>query len=99
MERRLTEPARLTAGPQGLSAEHLATTVEVPRRGEAIVYPTETLYGLGARALDHAAVEHVQRIKGRPEGKPFPVLVADVAMLERFVTDLSGSARSLIERY
>ena len=46
----------LAAGPDGLSEADLARVVAALRVGEAIAYPTETFYGLGARALDAAAV-------------------------------------------
>ncbi len=89
----------LAAGPDGLSEADLARVVAALRVGEAIAYPTETFYGLGARALDAAAVARVQAIKGRPDGKPFPVLVADLAMLARVAARIPGVAKRLIERY
>jgi len=89
----------LHAGADGLTERDLALVVEALRRGEAIVYPTETFYGLGARALDAAAVDRAQAIKGRPDGKPFPVLVADLAMLDTVAARVPGIARRLIERY
>jgi len=45
------------------------------RRGRIVAFPTETVYGLGARADDTEAVEQLRRVKGRPSGKPFAVLV------------------------
>ncbi len=51
--------------------------------GEFIVYPTDTLYGLGANALDEKAVQKVIDAKAR-ESKPISVVVADLAMLEKF---------------
>lgn len=89
----------LAASADGLSESDLARVVTALRGGEAIAYPTETFYGLGARALDAAAVAHVQSIKGRPDGKPFPVLVADLDMLGRVAARIPGIARRLIERY
>ena len=49
----------------------------VLRRGGLVAYPTETFYGLGALARDAAAVERLARAKGRPDGKPLPLLAAD----------------------
>jgi len=45
------------------------------RQGRIVAFPTETVYGLGARADDAEAVEGLRRVKGRPGGKPFAVLV------------------------
>lgn len=52
-----------------------ATAIEA---GEAVVYPTETVYGLGADATDSAAVERVYALKDRPRDKPLSVAVPDV---------------------
>ncbi|MBX4211532.1 MAG: threonylcarbamoyl-AMP synthase [Candidatus Yanofskybacteria bacterium] len=52
--------------------------VEVLRAGGVIVYPTDTLYGLGANALDSAAVEKVSKIKKRDRSKPLPVIVRNL---------------------
>ena len=59
------------------AAEDLAAAVQALKRGDVIVFPTETLYGLGADALDGAAVEKVFRLKGRDPNHPIPVLVAE----------------------
>lgn len=67
--------------------------------GEVIVFPTETLYGLGADALNFAAVERVFQLKGRDPNSPLPVLIADRAMLEFVVTEVNPLAEILIQRF
>jgi L-threonylcarbamoyladenylate synthase len=52
------------------------------RRGGLVAYPTETFYGLGALARDPAAVARLARAKGRPDGKPLPLLAADRAQVD-----------------
>jgi L-threonylcarbamoyladenylate synthase len=64
------------------------------RRGGVVAYPTETFYGLGALAADAAAVERLVRVKGRPDGKPLPLLGADLSQVEQ-VAQLSPLARRL----
>lgn len=54
------------------------------KQGKVIVYPTDTLYGLGVNALDKAAVDKLFRVKKRPHTKPMPVIVKDIAMARRF---------------
>ena len=63
-----------------------------------IVYPTETVYGLGADALSEDAVMRVYEAKNRPVGKPISVAVSDMEMLDAVavVDDLS---RAFIERF
>jgi L-threonylcarbamoyladenylate synthase len=71
----------------------------VLRRGGLVAFPTESFYGLGADALDAAAVARVFQVKGRPETKPVLVLVESVAMAEDLVADLSDDARALMARH
>jgi L-threonylcarbamoyladenylate synthase len=80
-------------------AENLSAAVAALLRGEAIVFPTETLYGLGADALDARAVERVFQLKGRDPNNPFPVLVSDRSMLRMLVAEIPPLADKLIERF
>ena len=66
--------------------------------GGTIVYPTETLYGLGANALSEISVRRVFIVKGRPHGKPIPVLVKDVEMFHQ-VANVTEQASKLIDRF
>ncbi len=73
-----------------ISAEHpesAAKAARVLNEGGVIVYPTETLYGLGALASIGEAVERIFNIKGRPYGKPIPLLVKDKDMLLQIAED------------
>jgi len=53
--------------------------VEMLAAGSLLIYPTDTLYALGGRVLDAAAGVAVRRAKGREEGKPLPLVAADLA--------------------
>ena len=63
-----------------------------------ILYPTETIYGLGVNALDQVAVESLFALKGRDAAKSASWLVRDVADIERFA-ELSYVARLFVEQY
>jgi tRNA threonylcarbamoyl adenosine modification protein (Sua5/YciO/YrdC/YwlC family) len=76
-----------------------AAAVAALKRGEVIVFPTETLYGLGADALNSDAVERIYRLKGRNPNMPIPVIVADQAMLGQLVDEISPIARQLMKRF
>jgi L-threonylcarbamoyladenylate synthase len=67
----------------GDSLERAARAVD---RGDLVVYPTETVYGLGADALDPAAVERVYAAKGRPREKPLSLAVPDVESVSPYVS-------------
>jgi L-threonylcarbamoyladenylate synthase len=62
-------------------------------RGELVAFPTETVYGLGARADDDAAVAKVYALKGRPSDHPLIVHVADTASVDAFAVDVPDAAR------
>jgi L-threonylcarbamoyladenylate synthase len=67
--------------------------------GGVIAMPTDTLYALGACAMNEAAVRRVCAIKGRDAGKPIPVLIGDRFQLEGLVTDVSPTAAILIDHF
>jgi L-threonylcarbamoyladenylate synthase len=52
------------------------------RAGDVVAFPTETVYGLGANALDAAAVKKIFELKGRPQTSPLIVHVASIAMAQ-----------------
>ena len=65
--------------------------------GELVAFPTETVYGLGARADDDAAVAKVFAAKGRPAEHPLIVHVADVADAAAFAANMPAVAQRLID--
>jgi len=77
----------------------IGAAVEALRRGEVVVFPTETLYGLGADALNGEAVEKIFALKGRDPLNPIPVLVADRRMLAALVAAIPPLAEKLMERF
>lgn len=66
--------------------------------GKVIVYPTDTVYGLGCLATDDEAVTRVYRIKKREFDKPLLVLASDMEMVERFFWVTPGQ-RGVLNRY
>lgn len=58
----------------------IQTAAGVIQRGGGIVYPTDTVYGLGVSALKECDIERLFKIKKRPETKPIPVMIRDVEM-------------------
>jgi L-threonylcarbamoyladenylate synthase len=54
------------------------------RAGKAIVYPTDTVYGLGCSALDKKAINKIYRIKNREKRKPLLILISGYPMLKKF---------------
>ncbi|MCE5323909.1 threonylcarbamoyl-AMP synthase [bacterium] len=69
------------------------------RRGELVIFPTETVYGLAADALNEDAVRKVFQAKGRSESHPLPVQVAGVEQLSMVASDVSQKAICLAKKY
>ena len=79
--------------------ESVAAAVACVRAGGVVVFPTESVYGLGADACSPAAVEKLIAVRGRDPGKPILVLVRDVAMAETLAASFPPLARALARRF
>lgn len=69
------------------------------REGELVAFPTETVYGLGANALDAAAVEKIYAAKGRPSTSPLIVHVSSIEMARTLVREWPERAENLARRF
>jgi len=67
--------------------------------GALLIYPTDTLYALGGRALDPRAARAVREAKGREDGKPLPVIVADLDQARSVCAAWPASAAILAARF
>ena len=63
----------------------LTEAVEVLKNGGVIIYPTDTVYGMGADATSANAVKKIYRIKGRKSRKPLSICVSDLKMAKEYV--------------
>jgi L-threonylcarbamoyladenylate synthase len=69
------------------------------RSGELVAFPTETVYGLGANALDVTAVEKIYAAKGRPQSSPLIVHVDSIEMARTLVREWPEKAEMLAKRF
>ena len=69
------------------------------REGRLVAFPTETVYGLGAHAMDAAAVRRIYEAKGRPSTSPLIVHVADVAAARELAAEWPAAAQKLAEAF
>lgn len=79
--------------------EAVAAATLAVRRGELVVLPTDTVYGVGADAFDPAAVRALLRAKGRGRDMPPPVLVSAATTIDALATSVPGYARALVEEF
>jgi L-threonylcarbamoyladenylate synthase len=84
----------LLQGPEGV-----ARAADALAAGELVALPTETVYGLGARADDDTAVARIFAAKGRPADHPLIVHVASVAAAESFAATVPAAARQLMQAF
>ena len=94
---RIALPVDQVATPQGQRA--LGQAAAVLRGGGTVAFATETVYGLGANALEADAVEKIFRAKDRPGWDPLIVHVSDAQMLERVIADVSPKAQRLMDAF
>ncbi|MGA3154341.1 MAG: L-threonylcarbamoyladenylate synthase [Streptosporangiaceae bacterium] len=80
-------------------ADGLAEAAAAVLRGELVVLPTDTVYGLGADAFSPAAVARLLAAKGRGRDMPPPVLVGTVRAAEALVEDLGPYGRQMIDEF
>jgi L-threonylcarbamoyladenylate synthase len=77
----------------------LKSAVELLQRGEVLIYPTETLYGLGVDIANEASLYRLFRLKGRDPGQPISVLVPNRNYIEKIVKEIDSKSLILIEKY
>lgn len=75
-----------------------AAASSVLSRGGLVIYPTETVYGVGVDAANPKAVKKLSEYKSRPFGKPYSVAVADQKMAEKYV-ELNSTAKNLYRQF
>src|ERR1700733_11475418 len=79
----------------GTIRKNMLKAVELIKSGELVAFPTETVYGLGANALNAQAVEKIFRVKQRPFADPLIVHVADLADIELVAKPLGDKVQKM----
>src|SRR4051794_39231283 len=95
-----TEAVKTNSTSVEISDEQIERAAALIRAGRLVAFPTETVYGLGANALDVAAVKRIFEAKGRPSTSPLIVHVSTADMARReVVADWPAAAQTLSDRY
>ena len=69
------------------------------KKGKLVAFPTETVYGLGANALDRRAMAKLRAAKERPKGKPFTVHIADTTIINKMGCRMTKEAKLLSDKF
>lgn len=83
----------------GHEREAVAAAARLLARGGIVVYPTETLYALGADADNATALQRLIELKVRERGKPIAVLVGDTDMVRKLAAEIPPAAELLMRRF
>ncbi|NEU30415.1 threonylcarbamoyl-AMP synthase [bacterium LRH843] len=78
---------------------HIDEAAKLLKEGELVAFPTETVYGLGANALDEDAVRKIFTAKGRPSDNPLIVHIAEEVQLQDLVLEVSDMAKKLMAQF
>ena len=81
------------------SNDDIVRAAEILQGGGLVAFPTETVYGLGANALDEVAVGSIFTAKGRPSDNPLIVHISNIKQLESLVLEVPPLARVLIDKF
>ena len=82
-----------------IDPELLARAGAIIRRGGLVAFPTETVYGLGANALDPRAVDRIFEVKGRPASSPLIVHVSSIEMARTLAREWPADADALADAF
>lgn len=88
----------LKINPSSFADEELAEAVALIRQGELVSFPTETVYGLGANALDNEACKKIFQAKGRPSDNPLIVHVSSMEMLHTVAASVPPKVAEFLTR-
>lgn len=89
----------ITINPNQLHAEHIKIAGDILSSGGIVAFPTETVYGLGANALDADAVKRTFAAKGRPSDNPLIVHLAERNDIGSIAREISASAQRMIDAF
>jgi L-threonylcarbamoyladenylate synthase len=84
---------------RAVSQDEIQHAAALLRAGKLVAFPTETVYGLGANALDATAVARIFEAKGRPTTSPIIVHVSSMQMVQSVAADWPNTAQALAQRF
>ena len=79
--------------------EKIKEPAQAIKEGNLVLFPTETVYGIGANALDEKAVKKIYEAKGRASDNPLIAHISNLEMLKKLVTEIGEREKKLIEKF
>lgn len=82
-----------------ITDENVSDAAECLKNGGTVVFPTETVYGLGGDAFNDTAIDKIYKAKGRPSDNPLIVHIADISDLKKLASEVSENCQKLIDAF
>lgn len=82
-----------------IDIEEIKKQAEILRKGKTVIFPTETVYGLGANALDEDAVSKIYQAKGRPSDNPLIVHIYDKKQVNDLAENINKKAEIIMDKF
>ena len=82
-----------------INLEKIKEAADCIKNGELVLFPTETVYGIGANALDEKAVSKIFKAKGRAGDNPLIVHISNLNMLENLVQNIGETEKKLMKNF
>ncbi len=93
LKKRFFIPFRMT-----MVNSNINKAVSILKSGGVVIFPTDTVYGIGCRFDDKKAVDRIYQIKGTSQNQPFPILVSDIKQVAK-LAKISKVAKSLMDKH
>ena len=82
-----------------INEEELNQCIEILKKGGLIIFPTETVYGIGANAFDEDAVKRIYEVKHRPDEKPLSIMVSSIEDISKYAIISNKIEEKIIKKY
>ena len=82
-----------------LNYDNLKEPAQIIKKGGIVIFPTETVYGIGTNGLDKNAIKKLYEVKQRPLNKPISLLVNNIEMVEKIAKNITEVEYKLMERF
>ncbi len=89
----------ISINPKNPEQEKITICANAIKQGKLVAFPTETIYGLGADALNEQAIKSIFAAKGRPADNPLIIHIANKQDLDKLDIDVSSNAKKLIDKF
>ena len=84
---------------KGINTNELDEVIDIINSNGIIIFPTETVYGIGGNALSENVIKHIYEVKNRPSQKPLSILLKSKKEIEKYAEITSDIERKIIEKF